>query len=64
MPKYRITLDRETCIGCGSCTVACDNFVTDGDKAKVVRSEVDELGANKEACEACPVNAIKIIKIE
>ncbi|GIU68793.1 MAG: ferredoxin [Candidatus Woesearchaeota archaeon] len=64
MAKYKIELDRNTCIGCGACTVACDNFVTDGDKAKVVNSEVDSIGCNKEAADGCPVGAIKITKIE
>lgn len=64
MVKYKIELDRNTCIGCGACTVACDNFVTDGDKAKVVNGEVDAIGCNQEASDQCPVNAIKVTKIE
>ncbi len=64
MVKYKVELDRETCIGCGACTVASDNFVKDGEKAKVVNAEVDSLGANQEAADNCPVSAIKVTKIE
>jgi ferredoxin len=64
MVKYKVEIDKETCIGCGACTVACDNFVNDGDKAKVVNEEVDTIGANQEAADSCPVSAIKVTKIE
>lgn len=64
MAKYKIEVDRETCIGCGACTVACDNFVLDEDKARPVKGEVDEIGCNQEACDGCPVQAIKITKKE
>jgi ferredoxin len=62
MGKYKIEVDKSTCIGCGACTVACNNFVMDGDKAKPVKPEVDELGTNQEAADSCPVTAIKITK--
>ncbi len=64
MAKYKIELDKDTCIGCGACTVACDNFILDGDKAKPVKTEVDELGCNQDAADGCPVSAIKIEKKE
>lgn len=64
MAKYLIELDKDTCIGCGACTVACDNFILDGDKAKPVKTEVDEPGCNQEAADGCPVSAIKISKKE
>lgn len=62
MGKFSISVDKETCIGCGACTVSCDNFVMDGDKAKPVKAEVDDLGCNQEAADTCPVSAIKIKK--
>jgi len=64
MVKYLITIDKNTCIGCGACTVACDNFIMDGDKAKPVKAEVDELSCNQEAADGCPVSAITVTKKE
>jgi len=64
MTKYIISVDKKTCIGCGACTVACDNFVMDGDKAKPVKSEVESVGCNQEAVDGCPVSAIKVEKKE
>jgi len=64
MAKYIISVDKEICIGCGACTVACNNFVMDGEKSKPVKAEVDEIGCNQEACDGCPVAAIKIEKKE
>ena len=62
MAKYKIEVDKNNCIGCAACTVACNNFVMDGDKAKPVKAEVDELTCNQEAADSCPVTAIKITK--
>ena len=64
MAKYSIEVNKDLCIGCGACTVSCDNFVMDGDKAKPVKSEVDEMGCNQEAADGCPVTAIIITKKE
>jgi len=64
MAKIIIAVDEKTCIGCGACTVACDNFTMVGDKAKPVKTEVDEIGCNQEAADNCPVNAISVKKKE
>ena len=64
MVKYSVSVDKKTCIGCGACTVSCDNFVMDGDKAKPVKSEVDSVGCNQEAADGCPVSAISVKKVE
>jgi ferredoxin len=66
MTKYKVELDENTCIGCRACTVVCDNFVPKGDKAKVVNATIEQadLKVNKEAEDGCPVQAIKITKIE
>ncbi|MGV8086331.1 MAG: ferredoxin [Candidatus Woesearchaeota archaeon] len=66
MTKYKVEVDEKTCIGCGACTVACDNFALNGDKAKPIKEIIDqsEFKANKEAEEGCPVSCISIKKIE
>lgn len=66
MTKYKVELDEKACIGCGACTVCCDNFVLSGDKAKPVKNIIDqsEFKANKEAEEGCPVTCIVVKKIE
>jgi ferredoxin len=66
MTKYKVELDADTCIGCRACTVVCENFVPKDDKAKVVNAIIEQadLKANKEAEEGCPVQAIKITKID
>ena len=66
MAKYKVELDEKTCIGCMACTVACENFVANGDKAKVVNATIEqaEFKVNSEAEEGCPVQAIKITKID
>ena len=61
---FKIEVDKEACIGCGACT-SCDNFeMGDDGKAAAKKTEVEEEGCNKEAVEVCPVQAIKVIKIE
>ncbi len=53
-----IELDKEKCIGCGTCVAICpDNFEMDGAKAKVTNAE--DTGCAKQAADSCPVNAIK-----
>lgn len=65
MRKYKIILDKETCIGCAACTAISDNFIMQGDKAKPKKIEISEseLKSNKEAEEVCPVDAIKIVEV-
>jgi ferredoxin len=63
MAKYKISVDKKLCIGCGACTVACSNFVMKDDKSVPVKKEVDDIGCNKEAADSCPVEAIKIEEI-
>lgn len=58
--KYKITVDKEKCIGCGACTNICDNFKMSGDKAQPLKSVVDGLGCNGEAKDICPVEAITV----
>ncbi len=62
MKTFRINFNREACIGCGSCTTVCSNWVIDENKAKPKKIEISEkeLENNKEAEELCPTGAIKI----
>ncbi|MDD5589614.1 MAG: ferredoxin [Candidatus Portnoybacteria bacterium] len=67
----KIILEREKCIGCGSCAAVCPKcfkMVEDG-KSSLLNSqkdgqgnEVGECGEDcaKEAAEVCPVQVIKI----
>jgi ferredoxin len=57
-----ITIDQNTCIGCGFCVSACPaSFAFDPDqgKAKVVNSVA--AACAPAAADACPVQAIKLI---
>ena len=57
---YKITIDKEKCIGCGACAAACENFRMDEDKAEPKQPEVKDLGCNQQAADVCPVQAIII----
>lgn len=60
---YKIEYDEEECIGCGTCEAVCpENWVLEGDKAKPLSLEVNELGCNGEAEENCPTECIKVIE--
>ncbi len=59
---YKITVDKEKCIGCGACAANCDNFELKEDKAVAKKTEVEELGCNQEAVDICPVEAIIVKK--
>ncbi|MBL7050944.1 ferredoxin [Candidatus Woesearchaeota archaeon] len=62
MAKYKIVHDIEECIGCGACAAVCDNWVMEGDKAKEIETEFDEIGCNQDAVDSCPVDCIKIVE--
>jgi ferredoxin len=79
MTKYKIEFDRELCIGAIACTAVAENFWPRADDGKVDLSGatyneqtkkweliIDEkdFEINKDAAEVCPVEAIKITKIE
>lgn len=59
----KVTVDEETCIGCGLCTDTCPEvFETTDDKVRVKVDEVPEDldDTCREAAENCPVEAIEI----
>lgn len=63
----KIVLERDKCIGCGTCQAVCPRYwkVEDDGKAKYLGpAEMPEkdAGCNKEAAEACPVQCIHIEK--
>ncbi len=55
-----ITVDQNTCIGCGACTSLCPNTfrLNEAGKSEVISQENIECA--KKAAEGCPVQAIKI----
>lgn len=69
----KIVQEHEKCIGCGSCAAICPKYweISDDGKSKIIGSEkvgsnfeleVDKVGCNQEAADACPVQCIKVIK--
>lgn len=68
----KIILERNKCIGCGSCAAVCDKFfelADDGlshlkdskkDDSGNEELEIVDVGCAKEAAEICPVQIIKI----
>lgn len=55
-----ISVNQETCIGCGSCAAICpSNFQMNAEGKSEVISQEDNPCA-KEAAETCPVQAISL----
>jgi ferredoxin len=56
-----VSVNKETCIGCGSCEAICPNvFELKDGKALVKKGqETSKLPCVKEAIEGCPTNSIK-----
>lgn len=60
--SYKIEMEVEKCIGCGSCSAVCpQNWeMKDDGKAHPIETEIEDLGCNKQAEEICPVQCIHI----
>lgn len=68
----KIKLEREKCIGCGSCAALCSKYfeiIDDGkthikgtEKKEIEELEVDKIECAESAAEACPVQCISIEK--
>ncbi len=59
----KVTVDQETCIGCGLCSETCPEvFEMTDDKATAKMQDVPEEFAEscREAADECPVEAIKV----
>jgi len=57
-----VSVNKETCIGCGACTAICEQvFEMKDGKASIKKSQdKSKIPCVKEAADACPVNAIKV----
>jgi len=59
---FKIKVDKEKCIGCGSCTAVCSNFKMKDGKSVPIKASVEKVTCEKEAESICPVQAISIAK--
>jgi len=59
----KIDIDKDLCIGCGTCvSIAPKSFkLTDDGKVEVIEPQEDDEAKIKEAIDSCPVSAIKSI---
>jgi len=72
MPK--IILERNICIGCGSCQAVCPKYWEMASDSKVnllgsmsagdekYELELEDIGCNQEAADTCPVQCIHVEK--
>jgi ferredoxin len=61
MPKIKIKVDANKCIGCGACVSTCPKaFKLQDGKAVPVKESVDKVTCEKEAESMCPVGAISV----
>jgi ferredoxin len=72
----KIVLNREECIGCGTCSALCPDFweinenemkadlkgAEKKENTGMFELEIDDLKCNQEAADCCPVQCIKIEK--
>ncbi|HEY6531581.1 MAG TPA: ferredoxin [Acidimicrobiales bacterium] len=63
-PTWSITVDRERCMGTGTClTYAAGTFGLDPEgKAVVLDPVTDELDPIRTAVEACPTRALSLVE--
>ena len=56
-----VSVDKETCIGCGACVSVCENVFEIKDNKAVIKKgqEKSKAPCVKDAIDSCPVNAIK-----
>lgn len=66
----KIKLEREKCIGCGSCQALCSKYfemiddgkshIKDAEKKEVEELEVEKIECAESAAEACPAQCIHV----
>lgn len=59
---FKITVNENTCIGCGTCAALCPEFfkMADNGKAVSLKPTSEDKGCAQEAADACPVSAITV----
>lgn len=57
----KIKIDKDKCIGCGSCEAVCPKAFTLKDGKAIVKAQPKKITCEKEAADSCPVEAIEII---
>ncbi len=61
--KFKVSVDKEKCIGCGSCVALCEgNFELKDGKAQAKKA-ISDLPCNQDAADTCPVQAIEIKRV-
>ena len=55
-----ITVNKDLCIGCGSCAALCPDVFTIGDDGKSEVVGQDNVECSKNAAASCPVQAIEV----
>lgn len=56
----KIKIDKEKCIGCGSCAAICEKTFVIKDGKAIVKKQPAKVTCEKEAADSCPVSAIEI----
>ena len=56
-----ISVNKDTCIGCGACAAICPSIFKMDDDGKASAINQKDLSCAKNACESCPVQAIKAV---
>lgn len=62
--KYKLSVDSNLCIGCGNCELLNPKlFKIVNEKAEVIKEEISELDDARELELSCPMQSIRILKI-
>ena len=67
MAKYKVKVDQESCIGCGACCANFEFFEFNDDGVSTVKGKTEDVVEGEdieEAANVCPVDAIKVEKVE